>query len=93
MNYSYQKNIGNKDNRNLYANPVTKNSGFYDEAISLGTGIAHSRVVRVPKLKRKTAWKRFYRLFPHLKGMSVIPGSSCSIYHGLNASTIKLKKV
>lgn len=24
--------------------------------------------IRVPKLKRKTAWKRFYSIFPHLKG-------------------------
>lgn len=24
--------------------------------------------IRVPRLKRKTAWKRFYKIFPYLKG-------------------------
>lgn len=81
----------NKENRTLYKNELPSDS-YYDKPISCGEGIENSPIVRVPKLKRKTAWKRFYRLFPHLKGKKVIPGSSASLYMGLNKSTIKLKK-
>lgn len=67
-----------------------------------GSGLAHSSKIRVPSLKRKTAWKRFYKMFPNLKGMKTISGkSSCYIQdkegrsHSVipNKSTIKLKKV
>ena len=53
------------------------------------------RDVRVPSLKRKSAWKRFYRLFPQFKGRNTITGysTSCYVKRGLNASTIKLKKI
>lgn len=70
--------------------------------IGTGTDWAWSPQIRVPKLKRKSAWKRFYKMFPDLKGMKTITGrSSC---HGPNergeykqmiqhSSMIKLKKV
>ena len=67
-----------------------------------GIGWSHCSAIRVPKLKRKTAWKRFYKMFPDLKGMKVIPGKSSCYAHDKNgemkqqiqhSSTIKLKKV
>lgn len=67
-----------------------------------GTGWSHCSAIRVPKLKRKTAWKRFYKMFPDLKGMKVIPGKSSCYARDKNgeikqqiqhSSTIKLKKV
>ena len=49
--------------------------------------------IRVPKLKRKNAWKRFYKLYPNLKGKKVITGfSRCSSIWHLHSSMIKLKK-
>ena len=44
--YNYKKPKSQKDN----------DLSFIGE----GTGWAHCSVIRVPKLKRKTAWKRFY---------------------------------
>jgi hypothetical protein len=46
-------------------------------------------------LKRKSAWKRFYRLFPQFKGRNTITGysTSCYVKGGLNSSMIKLKKI
>jgi hypothetical protein len=37
--------------------------------INFGSGLSehHVRSIRFPKKCRKTAWKRFYRLFPRLK--------------------------
>lgn len=35
--------------------------------INYGSGHHHSYTIRYPKKVRKTAWKRFYKLFPHLK--------------------------
>ena len=86
--YSYKKPRSQKDN----------DMSFVGE----GQSWAHSSVIRVPRLKRKTAWKRFYKMFPDLKGMKTITGrSSCygkdinGEYHQTiqNASTIKLKKI
>ena len=55
---------------------------------------SETKVVRVLSLKRKAAWKRFYKLFPHLKGKSVIHGScQPTVAYGVNPSMIKLKKV
>ena len=39
------------------------NNGVY-----VGSGDGDSKSVRAPKLKRKTAWKRFLALFPDYKG-------------------------
>ena len=86
--YSYKKPQAQKDN----------DLSFTGE----GKSWAYSSMIRVPRLKRKTAWKRFYKMFPDLKGMKVITGhSSChardkdgeicqQIQH---KSTIKLKKL
>ena len=30
-------------------------------------GASNKNKIRYPRKKRKTAWKRFYKLFPHLK--------------------------
>lgn len=76
--YSYKKPMPKKDN----------DSSF----VCNGTWWANSSKTRVPSLKRKGAWKKFYKMFPDLKGMKSINGSPCSVYHGLNKSTIKLKK-
>ena len=86
--YSYKKPQSQKDN----------DMSFVDE----GQNWAYSSQIRVPSLKRKTAWKRFYKMFPDLQGMKAITGrSSCygkdidGVYRQTiqNASTIKLKKV
>jgi hypothetical protein len=34
--------------------------------INKGNGYPHPGKIRYPRKKRKTAWKRFYKLFPHL---------------------------
>lgn len=85
--YTYKKSQKQKDNDLSF--------------VGTGEGWAYSPKIRVPSLKRKTAWKRFYKMFPDLKGMKVIIGrSSCygkdvdgkvrqQIQH---KSTIKLKK-
>ncbi len=86
--YSYKKPRTQKDNDLSF--------------VGKGEGWAHCSAIRVPKLKRKSAWKRFYKMFPDLKGMKVITGkSSCYAPNKdgemkqqiQNASTIKLKKV
>lgn len=85
--YSYKKPKAQKDN----------DLSFVGE----GTGWACSSMIRVPRLKRKTAWKRFYKMFPGLIGMKTIPGrSSCYTQEAdgevrqqiQHKSTIKLKK-
>ena len=82
-----------KDNRTIYGENLNSD-GYWDKPISTGEGIEWCREVRVPSLKRKAAWKRFYKLFPHLKGKKIIHGSSQPMHaYGVNTSTIKLKKV
>ena len=86
--YSYKKPKSQKDNDMSF--------------VGHGTNWAHCSMIRVPSLKRKTAWKRFYKMFPDLKGMKVITGSSSCYARDIdgkfrqtiqNASTIKLKKL
>lgn len=86
--YSYKKPRSQKDNDMSF--------------VGNGTGWSHCSSLRVPKLKRKTAWKRFYKMFPDLKDMKVITGNSSCYAQDINgkfrqtiqnASTIKLKKV
>lgn len=89
--YTFQKQLPIRDNRNIY-DPMIGDS-FFDKSLSLSEWVSLSSKIRVPSLKCKSTWKRFYKLYPHLKGMKAITGSSSSLYHGLNASTIKLKKV
>lgn len=52
--YSYKKGPRRerKDNKNT---------------INYGTGNSNRNTIRYPKKCRKTAWKRFYKLFPNLK--------------------------
>ena len=78
------KSSHQKDNYTVYKNGIDK--PLYESGAEL------SPKVRVPSLKRKTAWKRFYRLFPNLKGMKIIPGSMSSVMNGYGQSTIKLKQ-
>ena len=86
--YTYKKPQRQKDN----------DLSFIGES----DGWAHCSAIRVPKLKRKTAWKRFYKMFPALKGMKTITGKSSCYTLGKNGkmiqtiqnpSTIKLKKI
>lgn len=35
--------------------------------VKVGSGGSNKNKIRYPKKCRKTAWKRFYKLFPHLK--------------------------
>jgi hypothetical protein len=44
--------------------PERKDNKTY---INFGSGSSGSSMIRYPSKKRKTAWKRFYKLFPHLK--------------------------
>jgi len=39
--------------------------------INYGSGNSNRNKIRYPSKKRKTAWKRFYKLFPHLKPKEV----------------------
>lgn len=41
--------------------------GRDNKGVIVGSGGHNINMVRYPKKVRKTAWKRFYRLFPHLK--------------------------
>lgn len=72
----YKKTQPKKDN-----SPLSFQNGAW------GTG-----KLRVPKLKRKTAWKRFYKIFPDqdLQENDFITGHSPYVWHD---SMIKLKHV
>lgn len=90
MVYNYRKPKSKKDNYNIYKGEevVPDKSHLY---------IFDSKI-RVPKLKRKTAWKRFYKLFPELIGYDMIHGYSSSVGvpgegQNVGLSTIKLKKI
>lgn len=63
---------------------------------------SYSSIIRVPSLKRKSAWKRFYKMYPQLVGKKSIPGRSSCYAPGADGeyrqtiqhqSTIKLKKI
>lgn len=86
--YSYKKSQSQKDNDLSF--------------VGKGENWAYCSQIRVPSLKRKTAWKRFYKMFPDLKGMKTITGKSSCYARNINgdmkqqiqnASIIKLKKV
>ena len=96
--YRSQTKLPNKDNRTIYNEEPIKGDTYYDKPIGSINGyymVDIGRDVRVPSLKRKSAWKRFYRLFPQFKGRNTITGysTSCYIKGGLNPSTIKLKNI
>ena len=97
INYEYKKQtkLPKKDNRNIYKTRCKKSDTYYDKPIveinSWSMEYFPTRDVRVPSLKRKSAWKRFYKLFPHLKGHKTITGySTCSAGY-IRSSHIKLK--
>lgn len=72
-----QKRAPRKDNQKDF------NYGYHPD---------HRGKIRVPRLSRKTAWKRFYKLYPDLKGLDSISGFSQSREGSLRRSFIKLKK-
>lgn len=41
--------------------------GRDNKDVKVGSGYPQGNTIRYPKKGRKTAWKRFYKLFPHLK--------------------------
>lgn len=73
--------------RFVRALPSKDNAGHID---SHCLGYMDSRI-RVPSLKRKTAWKRFYKMFPELKGRIYITGYSTG--GAKRTSFIKLKNI
>lgn len=90
MIYNYRKPKSKKDNYNLY-----KGEEVVPEKYHL---YIYDSKIRVPKLKRKTAWKRFYKLYPELKGCDMIYGYSSTAGlpedgQNLGMSIIKLKKI
>lgn len=51
--------------RNMTASPIRVRQDN-KTSINYGTGRGNNHSIRYPKKGRKTAWKRFYRLFPKL---------------------------
>ena len=87
--YGWKRPERHQDNPNLYEH--VDRSG-YKSYITSET-LSKSPRIRVPSLKRKNAWKRFYKNYPELKGVEVITGRTESSGNQLNHSTIKLKKI
>lgn len=87
--YGWKRPGRHQDNPNLYE-PVDRSS--YASFITTDS-LSKSSIIRVPSLKRKNAWKRFYKRYPELKGVEVITGRTKSRGNQLNPSTIKLKKI
>jgi len=54
------------DYSSMPKNPKQDNKSY----LNIGSRWSNARKVRFPKLVRKTAWKRFYKLFPHLDRMN-----------------------
>lgn len=48
-------------------NQKHKVSGRDNKTVRIGSGGSNRNKIRYPKKCRKTAWKRFYKLFPNLK--------------------------
>lgn len=53
--------------RAIYKKKPTRIRKDNKDTINYGSGGYNRNVIRYPKKCRKTAWKRFYKLFPHLK--------------------------
>lgn len=60
-NYADQQNIRTKQNT-MAKNPRQDNKSY----VNYGNGYSNAKRIRYPKKTRKSAWKRFYKLFPHL---------------------------
>jgi hypothetical protein len=55
------------------AKPERKDNKTYTNK---GNGWGGRGMIRYPSKKRKTAWKRFYKLFPHLKPKETVDNSN-----------------
>ena len=51
----------------LYKRNWNVKEGRDNKDVRVGSGGENKNSIRYPKKCRKTAWKRFYKLFPHLK--------------------------
>lgn len=51
----------------LYKSNHNVKEGRDNKDVLVGGGGDNKNKIRYPKKCRKTAWKRFYKLFPHLK--------------------------
>jgi hypothetical protein len=54
-------------NKGLYRRNTPKKSERDNKDVMVGSSGDNINKIRYPKKCRKTAWKRFYKLFPHLK--------------------------
>jgi hypothetical protein len=64
--WSYYKSVqhGLHINTKKMTKPARQDNKTF---INRGSGGTNANKIRFPKKVRKTAWKRFYKLFPHLK--------------------------
>ena len=56
-----------RENEELYNKKPTKRRKDNGSEINYGSRRSNRNKIRYPKKVRKTAWKRFHKLFPHLK--------------------------
>jgi hypothetical protein len=65
VHWTIQRSIQRKesDKYNISLKPERKDNKTY---LNRGSGHSNRNQIRYPKKARKTAWKRFYKLFPHL---------------------------
>jgi hypothetical protein len=54
-------------NKGTYRKNTPKKSERDNKDVKVGSGWDNINKIRYPKKCRKTAWKRFYKLFLHLK--------------------------
>jgi hypothetical protein len=67
MKLWWQKHIEREKSRRVYRQTPIRVRQDNKTTINYGTGNSNRNRIRYPKKCRKTAWKRFYKLFPHLK--------------------------
>lgn len=63
-NYNHLDQKSKHHEMNVIAKPPRQDNKTY---INRGGGHDNYNTIRYPSKKRKTAWKRFWKLFPHLK--------------------------
>lgn len=61
----------NHFNRNLNLKAMKRPPKQDNKDVLVGSGHGNMNKIRYPKKCRKTAWKRFYKLFPNLKPDSI----------------------
>lgn len=59
--------ICKKENRKKYRKNGQKSRKDNSSTINYGNRLSWRNKIRFPRKKRKTAWKRFYKLFPKLE--------------------------